>query len=561
MTRKSLFSVVFLTMMVALVVACAPAVPSGGVVATPVSSVVVNFAGVELLPDAAPAEQQVFRYAGIEGKHFDATKNIYESSSMQGYAWEPLVWLDADFNVYPGGAEAWETSEDGLTWTFHLRKNAKWSDGTPVTADDWVFSLRRMLDPETANPYGWFYYSIKNARPIHQGELQDVTQLGVEEVDDYTITITTEQPIPYLPLILGFIATIVPKHVVEEVGDAWASSPGTAVSNGPYMVSKWNKGKNVVFTLNPYYKGPHKGKVEKIILNIIPQTGAPTLQMYQADEIDLLGVSGADLIEALNDPKLKDQVDQFASAVTFYVFFNTDEPPFDDLRVRQAFSHAIDREAISQNVMQGLEIPAYSMLPPGFPCSQADDAEVQDIQAYDPELARRLLAEAGYPNGEGFPTLELWTRQRQIVTESEAIQRMLKDNLGVEVQPRDVERSFYMDKLRAHEITLGLIQWAQDYADPTNFLDWWATQSRHTWKNERFNELVDEARSELDPEKRCQLYHEAERILVEDVGAVFVGHPIQAVLFKPYVGGVRVSKQGARIPYRKLWTDMYIKRH
>lgn len=523
-------------------------------------SAVVNSVGVELPADAAPLERQVFRYASIGGKHFDFNKNIYESSGMWGNAWEPLVWLDADFNAYPGGADRWTTSDDGLTWTFYLRQNARWSDGEPVTADDWAFAFHRMLDPETANPYGWFYYSIKNAAPIHRGEIADLDQLGVRKVDDYTITITTEQPTPYLLMILGFLPTVLAKHVVEEVGDDWAYSPDTALSNGPYQVSEWNKGRNVVFTLNPYYQGPYPGKLERIELVVIPQTGAPLVQMYEAGEIDSQPVRDADLLQAREDPELRDQLDLYASPLTFYMFFNTDEPPFDALAVRQAFSHAIDREAISEQVMQGLEVPAYTMLPPGFPCSQANDPEIQAIQRYDPELARELLAAADYPDGEGFPALELWTRQGQITTEAEAIQRMLRDNLGITVTPRDLERSFYMEQLGAHQITLGLIQWAQDYADPTNFLDWWATGSRHTWHSERFNALVDEARGELDRERRCELYHEAERILIEDVGAVFVGHPIEGALWKPYIGGVRASKQGARIPYRRLWSDVYVKK-
>ena len=552
------WSVVSLVVALSMVLAaCAPAATP-----TPPSAAegpVVNSNGVVLPDDAAPIEQQVFLSAGLEGKHFDATKNIYETSGMSGYSLEPLVWLDYDFNAYPGAADSWEVSDDGLTWTFHLRENAMWSDGVPVTADDWVFSLRRMFSPETASPYVWFWGSIVNATAVSKGEV-DISELGVAKVDDYTLAITTSQPIPYFLLLMGFIASIVPQHVVEEVGDDFASSPETYPSNGPYMLSEWNKGQNVVWVLNPYYDGPNAGKMEKIIYTFVaPSTpNSVLLSMYQAGELSSTGLAGAALQQALADPSMEGQMDLYALPNIFYMFFNTDEPPFDDLKVRQAISHAIDREAISEQVMQGLEVPAYSLLPPSIPCSQANDPEIQAIQAYDPELARQLLAEAGFPGGEGFPTIELWTRNGQIVVEAEAIQNMLRENLGITVIPTDQERSFYMDKLRAHEITMGLIQWAQDYSDPTNFMDWWVTQARHTWKNERFNELVNEARSVIDLENRCALYNEAERILIEDVGSVFIGNPIAADAWKPTVSGVRVSELDARVHYQKQFGDIYI---
>lgn len=545
--------------------ACAPvappAAPAPAQEGAQPAAAVVNSVGVTLPDDAAPADQQILRLALAEGKHFDTSRNEYEGF-LTDDVWEPLVWLDADSKPYPAAADSWDVSADGLTWTFHLRQNAKWSDGTPVTADDWVFSFQRLLDPKVANPYGWFYYGIKNASKIHQGELADVTQLGVAKVDDYTFTITTEQPLPYMLQIVSFHAVVVSKASVEKNGDDWAAKPETALSNGPFMVKEWNKGKNVILVANPYYEGPHKAKLEQIIINIIPQTGAPLMQMYQADEIDTFGLfSGADLTQATSNPDLKAQLDAYASYTTYYVFFNTDQPPFNDLKVRQAFSHAIDRDAISKSIMQGLEVPAYSMLPPGFPCSQNNNTDIQAIQQYDPVTAKKLIAEAGFADGKGFPSLEFWTREGQYTTQAEAIQRMWKETLGIEVKPSDVERSLYMEKLQAHEITLGLLQWGHDYVDPTNLLDWWGNQSRHTWKNEKFNLLIDQARGEIDLTKRCQLYNEAERLLIEEVGGAFVGYPVWGTLYKPWIGGVRAAEGGARKPYKFLWADAYIKKH
>lgn len=512
------------------------------------------------LSASAASEEGHFNYAGIEGKHFDATKNIYESNGMGGYAWEPLVWLDPDYNALPGGADSWETSADGLSWTFKLRQNAKWSDGTPINADDWVYSIKRMLDPKTENPYAGFYSVIKNQAAVAAGSVP-VDQLGVSKTDDYTLVIQTEQPTPYFLMLIGFIATIAPKHMIDQHGDAWATDPATALSNGPFMVKEWNKGQNVVFVPNPSYEGPAKGHLTQITEVLTPQTMTSTVPMFQSAEIDTSIAAGADLIQAKSDPSLNSKLSTFSAGITYYMFFNTDQAPFNDLKVRQAFSHAIDRDSICTKVMQGLETPAYTMVPPGVPYNQAADPEIQKIQAYDPDLAKQLLAEAGFPDGKGFPELEMWTRQGQIVREGEAIQHMLKDVLGVTVTPKDVERSLYMDTLGKHNITLGLIQWAQDYSDPNNFLSWWTTQARHTWKNDQFNQLINQAAGELDPTKRADLYHQGERILIEDVGAVFIGNPVTGELWQDWVTGLMIRADGAKMHHGNYWNEISVAAH
>jgi peptide/nickel transport system substrate-binding protein/oligopeptide transport system substrate-binding protein len=434
-----------------------------------------------------------------------------------------------------------------------------WSDGQPVTADDWVFSIQRYLDPAMANPYAWFLYNIQNAEAVNKGEMP-LEDLGVKKIDDYTFSITTSTPIPYFLSIASW-HYFVPKHAVEQHGDAWADSPETAVSNGPFVIKEWNKGKNVVFGLNPHYTGPWKPNVEQLELVVVPESGAPLLQMYQAGEVETAPAGGEELAQLLADPNMKSEVYPETAFTTAYLFFNDTKPPFDDLKVRQAISHAIDRDAIKQ-VMQGLIEPAYGHLPKGFPCSQNDDPEFRKIQAYDPELAKQLLEEAGYPNGEGFPQLELWTREGQYTREAEAIQSMLREVLGIEVTLRDQERAFFMDKLQAHEIDFGLLQWGADYVDPTNFMDWWGNQSRHTWTNDEFNRLIDEARSMIDTEQRCQTYNEAEKILASDVGAVFVVYPVIGSVFKPYLGNLPLNKQG--VPGAMSQTvvpSVYVKQH
>lgn len=541
--------------------ACAPVGAPAETPAQPAGEAgapVVNSLGVELPTDAAPLDQQVFRFTGIEGQHFDVARDEYEGFAYE-FSAEYLARRDGNNVYHPASADSWEVSEDGLTWTFHLRQDAMWSDGQPVTAADWVYSLIRYEDPAMANPYAWFFYAIQNAEAFNKGEV-GVEEFGVKQVDDYTFTVTTGEPIPYFLDVANW-HYLVPKHIVEEHGNAWADSPETAITNGPWMITEWNKGQNVVYALNPHYTGPWKPMLEHMEMIIVPESGAPLLQMYQAGEIDTAPMGGDELAQVMADPATSSEVYSQTAFTTAYLFFNDTKAPFDNLTVRQAFSHAIDRDALVQ-VMQGLVEPAYGHLPVGFPCSQNSDEEFRAIQAYDPDEAKRLLAEAGYADGAGFPELELWTREGQYVREAEAIQNMLKETLGVTVTVKDQERAFYMDKLAAHEIDFGLLQWGADYVDPTNFFDWWGNQSRHTWKNDEFNALIDEARSMIDTEARCGIYNEAEDILVSDVGAVFVVYPVTGTLYKSYLGNLPLNDEGTLGQMTQIVVpSIYVKAH
>jgi peptide/nickel transport system substrate-binding protein/oligopeptide transport system substrate-binding protein len=283
--------------------------------------------------------------------------------------------------------------------------------------------------------------------------------------------------------------------------------------------------------------------------------------MYQADEIDTAPIGGDELAQALADPAMEGQVFSQTAFTTAYLFFNDTKAPFDNLQVRQAISHAINRDALKQ-VMQGLVEPAYGHLPEGFPCSQNDNEEFRKIQAYDPDAAKKLMADAGYPDGAGFPELELWTREGQYVREAEAIQNMLKETLGITVTVKDQERAFYMDKLATHEIDFGLIQWGADYVDPTNFFDWWENQSRHTWKNAEFNTLIDQARGMIDTDARCKVYNQAEDILASDVGAVFVVYPVTGTLYKSYLGNLPLNSKGTLGQMTQVvQPSIYVKKH
>lgn len=539
----------------------APAAAASAPTAAPAPAGIINSLGIALPADAAPLAKQVFHDAGMEGKHFDFNKNVYEYNDLCPYCFQALVLDDPDHAyVDPGDAERWEVSDDGLTWTFHLRDGLKWSDGSPLTAQDYEFTFQRLMDPKTASTYAWFYYPIKNGEAVAQGE-KPVSDLGVKAVDDKTFQVTTEKPIPYMTMIMGFPTSWpVPKAMVEKYGDAFATDVDKTLYNGAFMPTQWNKGTDITFKLNPNYTGPQKPLLETIEKKFIQQ-GAPTLSMYQADELDYtIPVSQADMIMIMADPALSQEAVVAPGKTTRYIWFNTLKPPFDNLKLRQAVSHAIDRDAITQKVTKGMNLTTYTMIPNGTPCNNDGNPEYTALANYDPELARKLLAESGVDVAK-LPVMEMWTKQGEAQPELEAIANMLKQNLGIQVITKDVERAVYVDTLTKGNMEIALARWAMDYNDPSNFVDWWASNAGSIiqWKNPEFDAAVKAAGVELDPQKRCELYGKAEKIMLEDAAGVFIEHPKAMELFKPWIGGVKPDKDGNRLHYTGWLADAYIK--
>ena len=556
-----LLALMAVLIMVTAVGCVAPAAPASEMPETDMMDV-VSSGGVTLPDDAAPLDQQMFRSAAIEGKHFDTMRNEYEGFAYEATI-EQLAKMGPEGEWHPAAADSWELSEDGRTWTFHLRLDAKWSDGVPVTADDWVYSFRRYLNPEMANVYAWFLFDLENGEAYNKGEV-DVEELGVKKIDDYTFSITTTVPIPYYMFKINWHAAPVPRHMVEEHGDDWANDPATAPSNGPYRIAEWNRGKNVIFTPNPHYTGRFPATFEQLIQVIIPEVGAPRLQMYQAGDIDGgVGVTGDDLVQVLADPQLSNEAYISVMNRGVYIYMNQRTPPFDNILVRQAFAHAVDRTALCDSVMRGTCIPAHGFLPKDFPCERNDDPELIAFQNFDPEVAADLLAQAGYPGGEGFPELTIYTKEGEFIREAEAIQRMLADNLGVKITPQNVERALYVDQMRNGELKVALNRWGADFIDPSNFVDWWddpAASYFTGWTDEEYRNLIDTARPMAMSTERCDLYHGALKILARDAIGVFVMNPVQAVLYKDYVAGLTLTDDGTLGVYNMMLLDSaYIK--
>jgi ABC-type oligopeptide transport system substrate-binding subunit len=528
----------------------------------------VNSLGVVLPPDAAPPEEQEMEYFIVENTYMEWFRTVYKSSQAMHLIAEPLMRVNHHFDLVPAAATSWEVSEDGLMWTFYLRPDQVFSDGTPLTADDYVYTFRRGADPENAYDLEWYYRPIKNWADVIARK-KPVTAIGVEALDDLTLRFTTEAPVPYFPYLI-FYSWVSPRRAIEKYGDTWSTRPETFVSSGPFTLTEWHKASRMVLSLNQTYNGPARPYLERLIYKLyVVAAQPPVLPAYEANEIDFTGLSSqAQVDRIVNDPDMKDQLNQYTEFSTYYLTMDTYNSHFKDVRLRKAFAHAIDREALCRSALKHFGVPAYAMLPPGFPAES--EAALTPLQKYNPDLARKYLAEAGYPDGKGFPTTELWLRNEGTVnrTAGEGIQAMIKRTLNIELELRNVETKVFMDALNSHRITLAMVPYEYDYLDPSNLLGLWMSNGRHAWKNETFEALVLRGNAFTGSrEERLRIYQEAERILVDEAGGIFLWHPRVNQVWRPYLAShtLQPNKFGQRFwrqdKLQDLSTTIYIRKN
>ncbi len=518
----------------------------------------VDVYGRPLPEDAAPYSLQTWRTicpsAGAVQTTFSAVFAVYARicGDLSDKFSDPLVVLNNDLQLIPGAAESWEASEDGLTWTFKLRPGQVWSDGTPLTAYDFEASYRWMANPENAYDFVWMWQGvIAGWDEAVAGEISP-EEIGYRAVDDLTIEVETQTPFPPLPNTLYFWGPV-QKKALEEHGKDYMLNPETSVSSGPFILKSFTVGEEIVLEANPTYTG-FRQPVLREMLGFYGDvnTRFTAFQDHQLDSIPYEALGPAEFALIDSDPQLGDNY--FPTPGDFrtdYLLMDTFNPPFDDQRVRLAFAKALDRESIVANVIgPRLAIPAYSFLSPGFPASDIN-GDLHDIQGYDCPAAQQLLADAGYPNGEGFPavTLQMRNEPEVIAPRFVASAASISECLNVSIEVNNMEFTAYMEALLARPTTMqfGAVSYGMDYLDPANMLGVWVSTGRHSWRNAEFDSLVQEANALVgDPEARTQMYRDAERVLVEDVGGIFLNHRIQGNLFQPYIlGGPReLNSQG-----------------
>ena len=454
---------------------------------------------------------------------------------------EGLMTEDAQAEAIPGAAESYDVSDDGLVYTFHLREDAVWSDGEPVTADDFVFAFQRLMNPETAAGYAYLQYTILNAEAINSGEIEDLDELGVRAIDDYTLEITLENPAPFfLQALTHYTAYPVPRHVVEEHGSEW-TRPENIVANGPYVPVEWLPGSHIHSVKNEQYYDAENVQIDEVMYYSLEDLAA-AVNRYRAGEFDILNDFPADQYAALEQSNPGEaRVSPFLG-VHYYVF-NHNSEKLEDVNVRKALSMAINREVIGPNIFGTGELPAYSWVPPGaanypenaFSYDWADTPYEERV-----EEARTLLEEAGYgPNNPLQLEIRYNTNdnhQRLAV----AIAAMWEP-LGVQTELFNSEVAVHYDALQNNDYdSIGRAGWLMDYNDPINMLELLKSNIEYNYgryNNPEFDALLEESATELDLEARAEILAEAERIAMEDYAALPLAFYVSRNVVSPRISG------------------------
>ena len=478
---------------------------------------------------------------------------------------EPLLLINENNEVVGGQAESWETSEDGLTWTFTMRDGLKWSDGTDLNAKDFEYSFKRMVDPNTAAPYAetclGMIDGFEEAAGFPDADGNPTAEpnpdaLNVKASDDgKTLTIVLSYPCSYFDKMAAF-ATMSPvqQATVEANGDAWCTSPDTFVSNGPYMITDWTPSERIVLTKNPNYVGGWDSSkiVSDTITLLLLEDSSASYAAYNSGEAVLVKDVPTDEIPSLT--KAEDGGDFYVDTIlgTYYVSLNLQRDAFKDAKVRKALSLAIDRDYVANTIMQGTYSAADSIVGPGIVDESGyfhDNGNAPYISAdYEANLAeaKKLLEEAGYPNGEGYPTIEYSTNDAGYhVPLAEYLQQAWGD-LGITLTINKMEWSSFTPARRAGEYDVARNGWVMDYNDPSNMLDLFCSGNGNNdgkYANPDFDAAIDASRVADSAEHFAQL-HKAEDILMEDTGCLPIAYYNDYWLQSPTLKGTWHSPYG-----------------
>jgi peptide/nickel transport system substrate-binding protein/oligopeptide transport system substrate-binding protein len=476
--------------------------------------------------------------------------DIYSRSVAQ-QIFDGLVQFDQTLTVSPALAQHWKASRDGLSWTFTLRRGVKFHHGREVTADDVVYSLTRLVNPKLGSAAADLFLNVKGAVDFRQGRASAI--VGFKAVDRYTVEVSlTEALVPFVSVLAVGHAKIVPREIVEQKGDdAFGTAP---VGTGPFRFVRWDRGREISLAANTeYFGGPPR--LERLVYRIFP--GAPfdaVYEEFQRGQLEDTPPPVRDYRRAVAAAG-EGYVKRPLSSVRFYGF-NTRTKPLADRQVRQALSHAIDREAVIEGPVLGRHILARGILPPG---TQGYNPNLGGY-AYDPGRARDLLAQAGYPGGRGLPPIVIWAGARHagLLREHELMRENLKA-IGVAADFRyETDWPAFSRLLSEHRMPVFQYAWYADVPDPDNFLfKLFHSQSSSNftgYASPRVDALLVRARNEPEVTRRVDLYRRAEQAIMEDAPILPVWHYSYERIFQPYVRNVEVSGLGdPYIPFRKVW--------
>jgi len=427
---------------------------------------------------------------------------------------EGLTTRDARGDVRPGVAESWVVSPDALTYTFRLRENAAWSNGDPLTAHDFLYSWKRVLEPENAAVYAEILFFIVNAEAYQSGKIKDFDQVGIKVLDDRTLQVRLNAPTPFFPGVITFV-TYLPVHKasVEKFGDAWIK-PANMVNNGPYRLMDWKINDRIQLVRNETYWDKENVKLKRVDALATSQ-GTTAINLYLTGQADILLDKGLIPPQILGELRQRPDFHTFTFLGTYFYRFNTTRPPLNNPLVRRALAASIDRQLIVEKSTRGGESVAPTFVPPGIPGYR------QPVGLpYNPEQARKWLAEAGYPEGKGFPRLSiLYNSSTSHASIAVEIQAMWKRELGINIDLRQQEWATYLKALDNLDYDIARSSWVGDYLDPNTFLDCFVSgrgNNRTGWSNKPYDTLMNNANLQTDQAKRMDLMQKAEKILTEE---------------------------------------------
>ena len=495
-----------------------------------------------LMGTAWAGEKEIVYNLAIEPRTIDPVlNNAVDGSNVIFNLFEGLVRIGFDDAPEAGCAEKWEVSEDGMSWTFHLRKGLKWSDGKPMTAEEFRYGFLRAITPENASPYAHLGFFIKNGEAFFNGKAK-AEDVGLVAVDDVTFRIDLEYQTPLMLDYLSYhIFYPARADVVEADPRGWTSKPETALGNGPFMLADWQHNSEMTLVKNPHYWDADNVKIDKVRMVMITDSNT-ALAAFKGRKVDLI-----DNIPPQMTPQLiKSGEAKVAPTLgTSFSVFNVTRAPFDNPLVRRAFTLAVDRTVMAEKVAMGGQKPAVAFIPYGIPGVETEKdfrAEGGDFlpDRADVEQAKKLLAEAGYPDGKGFPKVVYKYNLNPINKAiAEALQAMWKQNLGVEVELSNEEWKVFINTRMKHDFDIARHAYLVDFFDAGSLLELWQAgvpENVAGYANDEYDALIKDSLKQMDRAKRIEDMHKAEQILMQDL-------PVLPLYFysTPYMQSARVK--------------------
>jgi len=457
------------------------------------------------------------------------------------HAFEGLTKKTQEGEIIPGMAEEWETSEDGLTWTFHLRDGIHWSNGEQVTAADFEYAWKYALNPESASTYAYQLYYLEGGQEFNEGKAGE-DKVGVTATDEKTLEVKLAQPTPYFLDLTSFYTYYPINQKVQEANPEWYQEADTYVSNGAFKLTEWKHKESIKLAKNEHYYEQDKINLDEVHFVIIDDENT-AWQMYQAGELDLVYPLPQDVqgqLMANNDPEFVAGPD----LSVYYYNINNNVKPFNNPKVRKALSMAIERQTIVDHVAQGGQPPAYSVVPPGIPDVNGDYQE-NTGKLFEENLdeAKKLLEEGLAEEGmDQIPNFTLtYNTSEGHKAIAEAVQEMWRKNLGIEMTLENVEFQVKLDREKAGDYTISRAGWVGDYVDPMTFMDLWVTDGPYNdadWSNAEYDKLVQTAKTTMDQEVRMKAMHDAEKILMDEMPILPIYFYTKPFTVKPNVTGI-----------------------